>query len=218
MSGYDRDYYLNRGTIEVLAYKNKEMRQDMGCALAYLFGAESYELAVESFVRVTSSFHDSVWEIGKTFLERPRLVFDIGCGRGELSMALDWMGCQVVAFDPSEAAIDICRETSGSSSGVTWVCSDFAQAAMWGGRVDAVVFSESIEHIHPEEFEFAWPKLEELMIEYHSLLVVTNWVNYFPIKVESFDHVMQVDEALYSRLSRNGRVVVRHGSHLVVRF
>lgn len=52
-------------------------------------------------------------------------VLDVGCGTGELAVALAAAGCEVVGVDPAEASVEIAR---GKNADVTWFVGDAAAA------------------------------------------------------------------------------------------
>ena len=84
-------------------------------------------------------------------------VLEVGCGDGRLARALDDVGYRVVAIDPAAPEDPIFQAVS---------LEEFAAP----GRVDAVVASRSLHHIH--DLAGALSKLERLLVPGGRLIIV----------------------------------------------
>lgn len=67
---------------------------------------------------------ENSWDAGDDFFldfacETSEPVLDMGCGTGQLAVAMAKMGCQVVAVDLSEAMLDIAKQRKGAEH-VVW--------------------------------------------------------------------------------------------------
>jgi 2-polyprenyl-3-methyl-5-hydroxy-6-metoxy-1,4-benzoquinol methylase len=113
---------------------------------------------------------DSFKRTGGLKLEDPRLrtvlqlatlaplgrALDVGCGRGELSIALARSGFDVTGVDYSAAAIELARsvrDTAGElASRVSFLCEDVTRVAL-DGLYDVAVAADVIEHLAPSELD-----------------------------------------------------------------
>ena len=55
-----------------------------------------------------------------------KLAIDIGCGAGWMSDKLSYIFENVIAIEPSQKAIDICKTLYGNKKNISWIC-DFAE-------------------------------------------------------------------------------------------
>jgi hypothetical protein len=136
-------------------------------------------------------------------------------------------GVPCVAVDPSVGAKEIIGETVSKwlndrereyyflNMGIL-----DAVKSPWFEQCDTVILCETIEHIPKTEFNEAWKLIKEQLSKDNGLFIVTNWVDYMPLKPNNkWEHVRLIDDRLYDELSSDaGEVVVREGSHLVLRF
>lgn len=129
----------------------------------------------------------------------PGVIYSIGAGRGELEATLEKLGHHVVGVDPSPGA----REMYEGSV--------LLDAYPGGG--DTVIFCESIEHLQREEFEDIWEQIPE-----GARVIIVNWPDYHPLEPDGsgWDHVRLIDDRFFDELTEGRKVILRHGSHLVV--
>lgn len=88
-------------------------------------------------------------------------VLDLGCGRGELAMTLAESGFEVTGVDRSAAAIGSARraaEARGGALPVQFLCDDVTRAPL-AGEYQAIVASNLIEQLSPEELELLLERL-----------------------------------------------------------
>jgi len=133
----------------------------------------------------------------------PGVILSMGAGRGELEVQLEVIGHEVIAVDPSPGA----QELYKGKGPLHRECSpELARSAQ------TVVFCESMEHIplHQTRQVLSW-------LQPGTRLVVVNFVDFWPIFREGeWDHITQVDDALYDEISAGRQVLFRRGSHLVL--
>jgi SAM-dependent methyltransferase len=86
----------------------------------------------------------------------PARVLEVGCGSGELALALDDAGYDIVAIDPEAPEGPIFRRTT-------------IEAFAEDGPFDAVVASRSLHHVH--DLGGALDKLVRLLVERGSLVL-----------------------------------------------
>lgn len=238
-AGYTRGYYTGRLDIpECRSWHEGIIRPaDMGAALCYALGASSWKL-VRQTLRCgdnmelpggTSAREQAVVIAEAGFGRSPKLVFDMGCGRGEIAATLVHLGVRAVAVDPSASAEALVDETAQKFYGlapgaVPFKRSTGLKALRTHSEVpDTIVFCESVEHIPLHELysTFEWIASHAGAASDGILVVITNWPRLHPIRAVSgdWDHVHDVDDDLYDKLcSYASQTVARHGSHLVLHF
>lgn len=92
--------------------------------------------------------------------ESPRLVVDLGCGNGPLtvSLARRWPGTRVVGIDSSSEMLDAARGLAGAGA-VEWVLADLTETgpALLGAPPDVVVTNAALQWV-PRHLEVvrAW--------------------------------------------------------------
>lgn len=131
---------------------------------------------------------------------QPDGIMSIGCGEGYLESVLERMGERVIGVDPSPGAEKLYRGRvlHKDVSAIT--------------ECRTIIFCESLEHIPLEQILGIWKKAAR-----ETRFIVTNWPAYHPIPADSeWDHITEVNDALFARLSRWMYPIVRRGSHLVV--
>lgn len=135
----------------------------------------------------------------------PGLIVSIGAGRGELEAELERIGNRVIGIDPTVGARALYR---GTDLRPHWTPQLISEA-------DTVIFCESIEHI-PLDLTL------ELFASLTSgtRVVIVNFTEFFPIIPDpvgdGWDHITQVDDALYDRLAEGRITALRRTSHLVL--
>lgn len=203
-SGYDRHYYLGRDIPEVRNYAKGQLRSDQLACLAYAYGGDG-------------RFASQALAASRGASRTPRLVLDIGAGRGELAAAFALAGVEVVGLEPSRAARTIYRRTLRTWGGSEPVLARDIDDVE--GCPDTVICCESLEHIPAGEFDRMWFRICEWLDRTRGRFIVANWRDNHPIEVDdsNWDHVRRVDDELYDSLSADAReVVYREGSHLVL--
>lgn len=147
-------------------------------------------------------FWGSPAELART--ERhPGKIVSVGAGRGELEAQLERLGFDVTGVDPSVGADE---KYQGTHLVSVWTPRQILEA-------QTIIFCESIEHIPLEQ------TLD--LLQYLSpgaRLIIVNFLEFWPLmpSSEGWDHITQVDEAVYDRLCEGRTVIERRGSHLVL--
>lgn len=101
---------------------------------------------------ITNPRLQSMLELGN--LSQPKRLLDLGCGRGELAYQFAKIGCEVTAVDYSEAAISLAKSCFTGESEVEdrvrFLCGNACEM-VFDGEFDAILASDLIEHLSPEE-------------------------------------------------------------------
>ena len=232
--GYDANHFLVGDAPEVLSFTKKLIRPgDMGAALSYAFGIDNYQDVQKIFgIKDDPTFlpdnTDCVEQINtllKYKKRTPKLVLDIGCGRGEVSATLAYCKIKCVAIDPSSGSRDIINDTYMKYYGLSnpEFINDTALAAVQKvSDFDTVIFCESMEHISTKEFFDAFVIIKKTLTKTKGLMIISNFIDFHPIKRNpnmDWNHITTVDDKLYDELAKQAKsVVFRKGSHLVLQF
>lgn len=77
-------------------------------------------------------------------------VFDIGCGRGELSKYYAKLGHNILSLDYSYASMKIFEENVGDT--ITFIRHDIVKGMRWmiNDHFDVIIMADILEHIHHE--------------------------------------------------------------------
>ena len=162
---YTRDYYVAHADMpECQSWHRNIIRPaDMGASICYALGATSWEQvckiqgcddSVSLPPRGKTSAAEQAEIISSAGLGRkPGLVYDMGCGRGEVAATLIHMGISAVAVDPAHAAGALVDETAKRFYGLPAASVPFERSTAFGAlrrssqTPDTVIFCESVEHM-----------------------------------------------------------------------
>ena len=237
--GYNRDHYLVGDNAERRSYKLGIIRPgDMGAAIAYALGVKTYEDVMSIFGADTSqqywlpediSCTEQAAQLVKHRARRPRLVVDVGCGRGEISALFTHIGTESIPIDPAEGAALLIGETFNQFYNLApppnfinkSVLPSLREIRKRGLMPDTFIFCESLEHIPRKEMAAAFEIIMDMLAATSGLLIITNWIHYHPIESVdmSWNHMTTIDDTTYDLLaSRAKSTVFRQGSHLVLQF
>lgn len=236
---YTRSYFLERDCAEANSYKLGIIRPgDMGAAIGYALGYRNLEdvcdvLGADANESQALPTHASGIQQVQMLLagaaRKPKLVVDVGAGRGEMSALLNHHGIRCMAIEPASIGPDLMRETC-----LKYGCSKYPEERFLntglldglhqlqknGITPDTVIMCESLEHIPRREFDRAFEIIRG-MLGGGGIFVITNWPEFHPIRPVRFhwDHVRTVDDSVYDGLASQAvRTVFRRGSHLVLEF
>jgi 2-polyprenyl-3-methyl-5-hydroxy-6-metoxy-1,4-benzoquinol methylase len=146
-----------------------------------------------------------------------KLVADIGCGMGFLTFKLLKKGIACVGIDPYTEEL---FKEQASRKGVNATFINGGLNDLPKLDFDTIVFCEAVEHIAEEEWDRNENKLIDILKKNNGILIIVNWVDNHPIHPDNtgFDHIRVVDDTFFDHLCAFGKVLVRNGSHLVIKF
>lgn len=97
----------------------------------------------------------------------------VGCGMGDDAIALEALGFEVVAFDVSSSAIDLCKKRFGGSS-IEFVTADLLEGIpSWKEKFDFVLEIFTIQALPPKYESQLINNIADMVAKGGELLVVT---------------------------------------------
>jgi hypothetical protein len=160
----------------------------------------------------------------------PKQVLDIGGGRGEVTMAFRHLGIPVQAVEAHSDACDWFEWTWGKlfdgqcRRGVAdreyLLTNGLAEYLHKDDLIDAdtVLLVETLEHLEAKTFDHLWKLLVPMLERTKGRLIITNWLDYHPLKATGNEHCRETNDNLYDQLAEGRQTVYRRGSHLVLDF
>lgn len=97
--------------------------------------------------------------------DKDEKILDIGCGWGNISIALQKEKLDITGLDYSQRAINLCKETARKLNldSTKFICQDATDTGLKSESVDVVFCGDLVEHLYPEIYE-------ELLKEVHRIL------------------------------------------------
>lgn len=230
LAHYTVDYFTRPRNKEIKTFLAGTLRSDQVAALAYAFAVPNFvpDPKARDLPIVPNQWRKQCDAILDRGTRCPNLVLDVGCGRGEMLVALTYMQVSCIGLDPTPGAAQLVPKTFKQWLGADSVGQRFHPQSFYAGMcshwhldVDTVLFVESVEHIPSREFDLAWPMVCSTLSRTGGRCVFTNWVGFWPIKPDTtgYDHVSLVNDDFYDRLAKDARsTIFREGSHLVLQF
>ena len=119
------------------------------------------------------------------FVPKDDLVLDIGCGRGDLTLALASNGARVVGLDYSESALEFARQASKNlhenlKNNISLVKSDAVRLPFPDGQFNLVFMVDIVEHLYPEQLHECFNECCRILKSGGRLIVHTSpnkWYN-----------------------------------------
>jgi len=92
-------------------------------------------------------------------------IIDLGCGWGNISLALQKRGFSVLGIDYSEDSINLCKKTAEKLDldSSRFICRDATDTGLKSNSFDVVYCADLVEHLYPAVYD-------ELLIEVYRLL------------------------------------------------
>lgn len=166
----------------------------------------------------------------KMFQRRtPKLVVDVGSGRGELSAAFLNDDIRCISIEPALQASDIFFDTlnhwSIGSKGTlinAGAYEGLSKIREMDDKPDTIIFCESLEHIPEKEGDAAINLAAEMLTETEGRLIIANYEH--PIIKQgdwppTWDHIRTIDDDVYDRIcSLAPRIIFRDNGYLGLGF
>lgn len=156
----------------------------------------------------------------------PKRVLEIGCGRGEVTLACAYMGYDVTAIEPAKCVHELIENTGRlfflnqyPRDNITVINKPLSsELEVDYSCYDTILMIESLEHIPEEHFAPHWKRIAETFSGY---FIVTNLLSHHPLKVgqhaDKKIHCREVNDKLYDEMGKAGEVLYRRKSHLCMR-
>lgn len=205
--------------------------EDMASAIAYSLGITSFKEAFRLF-DPEKKFVEQAQSLWDSKSRTPKFVLDIGCGRGETSAFYTQYGVRNIGLDPGPGSVKLFNRTISE-----WItvenkeCGYIHKDILSGLRIieqkakafpDTVILVNTLEHIPVEVFQIAYLKIMGWLRKTSGLLIITNILKEYPIKLNNHPdwcHVAEVNDSYYNWLAEFAkRTVYRKKSHLVLEF
>ena len=233
---YDYDYFLRADGIRSWRAGNLKFGDAMA-ALCYTHGI-TWDQLMEAFfwyfeihptgrheVTDRNVLTDQINFLRSRATRQPAGVLEIGGGRGEIANVLEYLQVPVNSVETCGLA-----EKWFDATGKQFFGEDFVSAVPTVGSIeevinhldlahyDTIVMVDTIEHIPQETFDPIW---DRIVREFRGRFIVTNWIEYHPIKIGRYakvqEHCRLVDDDLYDAWTAQARsCVFRNRSHLVL--
>ena len=138
---------------------------------------------------------------------RPFTILSIGSGIGILEKFLERLEIRllIIGTDPSPDAAQIYQ-------GSLFYPMGFVEAVTEIKCYDTVIMCAVLEHIPQGDIEAGIEEISNRTCR----LIITNRLEYHPIRPNGWDHITKIDDDLFQVIANKGSIVFHHGSHLVV--
>ena len=204
---------------------------DALAAISYAYDID-YDTMLEHFPEVKHheryhgdkySVQDQMDFVKQHAKRTPKNVLEIGAGRGEVTLFLTAMGCNVTAIEPSKDFVDVITDTAQKLYPTTelanyeYINKPIHQSDIDYSKYDTIMMVESLEHILAKDFDPEW---ENINNNFKGYFIIVNWKRYHPIAVGQYAsrevHCRVVNDSLYNTYCEGHTTKVRDKSHLCV--
>ena len=150
----------------------------------------------------------------------PIKVLDIGGGRGEIANSFQYLRIPCTSVDPG-LYTSLLHEATGKH----FFGEDFEYVIPRNedlksfckvnnlNEFDTIIFCESIEHISEKDFWNFWDNVKR---NFKGMVIVTNTLDFHPIPLSPPQHIFEITDKVYDKLSTIGICKFRKKSHLVL--
>ena len=187
-------------------------------ALAYAYGIYN--------VPILFTVEEQIQYIKNNKQRNPKIVVEIGSGRGSISACLWHMGCEVYSSEINNWASHwhkaslrrFFKEVASEKWNIHIGSLDTFKIPT---IVDTVILCESIEHIEQNEFKEWFEKNQFIFKKNNMQMIITNQKHYWPLggPGDTLEHVALINDEYYDNLEQiSQKVLLRDNSHLVIEF
>jgi hypothetical protein len=229
MEFYDYRYYL---FLDIEYWEKRILRfYDAFPALNYAYGIDFFEISPwmidELVIKGGWDIEKQIQIIKNKATRKPKSVFEIGAGRGDLSCTLQYMKVNVDACEVHEEAKEWFHKTGQHFFGHIFrpkmpMIGKINELEIDWSCYDTIIMVESIEHIPEKDFQKVW---NNIVKNFKGIFIVTNYIKMHPIEIggdwpnAELQHCRLIDDSVYDEMAKDAkRVIFRQGSHLVLEF
>lgn len=143
----------------------------------YYDNTDYYERAKNNFADKPNRFNQyTVKNALAIYLpKKGEKVIDIGCGWGNISLALQKIGLDVIGLDYSKKSIEICKKTAMKFglAPTKFVCRDAVNTKLKPESFDVAYCCDFVEHLYPKIYEYLLGELYRILKKGGKLIIYT---------------------------------------------
>lgn len=227
-SFYTRAYFTGGNPETITNMVDGILREDQFSAICYalgMFDPREFKLYKED-AEVFESYDQQLDMIRSAIPNRiPQRILSVGAGRGEMEYALQALGFDITALEPTEAGAQLImenkdkwtRQSKGNFTLIHQTLLEFIKSCTPElFPYDTIIFCESIEHIPEEETQALFNLLQ--ILDSPVRVIIVNVMSFHPINPDNtgWDHIRTIDDIYYDSLDDIALAIPhRQGSHFV---
>jgi len=151
--------------------------------------------------------------------KRGEKILDIGCGWGNISLALQKKGFAVIGLDYSKKSIEICRNTA-KKLGLNpsrFICRDATRSKLGPESFDVVYCCDFVEHIYPHVYEELLDEIHRILKQKGKLVIYTPNPSHFLERMREHKLLLkkEVSHVDYKTMKRLKESLTKHGFFII---